>query len=142
QREHLLHNECILANTSEQARLTESLQVYRRGNPGSYIFSTMSSFMFRKNAVMEMLGYWDSVRFAGDGEFIRRFIQQFGEAKLAYLKTGPLSFLRQSDVSLTSSSAFGYSGFFMGVRKEYKKSFKIYHAEADTLKYHKEKITS
>lgn len=139
--EHLLHNESILANTSEQARLTESLQFYRRGNPGSYIFSNMSSFMFRKNAVMEILGYWDSVRFAGDGEFIRRFIQQFGEAKLAYLKTGPLSFPRQSDASLTSSSAFGYSGFFMGVRKEYVESFKIYHAEADTLYYPKEQTT-
>ena len=139
--EHLLHNESILANTSEQARLTESLQFYRRGNPGSYIFSNMSSFMFRKNAVMEMLGYWDSVRFAGDGEFIRRFIQQFGEAKLAYLKTGPLSFPRQSDASLTSSSAFGYSGFFMGVRKEYVESFKMYHAKADTLYYPKEQTT-
>lgn len=136
--EHLLNNETVLANTSEQARLTESLQFYRRGNPGSYIFSNMSSFMFRKEEVIEKLGYWDAVRFAADGEFVRRFIRQFGEEKIIHLKTGPLSFPRQSDSSLTSSSAFGYSGFFMGVRKEYVESFTRYHDKATTLYYPQE----
>lgn len=138
--EYLLNNQDILATTSEQARLTESLQFYRRGNPGSYIFSNMSSLMFRREIVMEKLGYWDEVRFAADGEFVRRFIRQFGEDKLVHLKTGPLSFPRQSDASLTSSSAFGYSGFFMGVRKEYVASFTTYHEEADTLYYPKNPV--
>lgn len=136
--EHLLNNPGVLANTSEQARLTESLQFYRRGTPGGYVFSNMSSFMFRREVVMEKLGYWDEVRFAADGEFVRRFIRQFGEDKLMHLKTGPLSFPRQSDASLTSSSAFGYSGFFMGVRKEYVESFTAYHERAETLYFPKE----
>src|SRR5699024_3433472 len=97
QAEHLLKHEHVIANTSEQARLTESLQFYRRGNPGKYIFSNMSSLMFRRDIVMEELGYWDPVRFAGDGEFVRRFIRQFGEDALAHVSTGPLSFPRQSD---------------------------------------------
>src|SRR5690625_3460016 len=138
QAEHLLKHEQVIANTSEQARLTESLQFYRRGNPGNYIFSNMSSLMFRRDIVMEELGYWDPVRFAGDGEFVRRFIRQFGEDALAHVSTGPLSFPRQSDASLTSSSAFGYSGFFMGARKEYVESFTLYHETADTLYYPKE----
>lgn len=136
--EHLLNNDTILANTSEQARLTESLQFYRRGNPGNYIFSNMSSFMFRREVVMKKLGYWDTVRFAADGEFVRRFIRQFGADKIKHLQTGPLSFPRQSESSLTSSSAFGYSGFFMGVRKEYVESFTLYHEQAETLYYPRE----
>ncbi len=141
QAEHLLANATIMANTSEQARLTEDLQLYRRGNPGKYIFSNMSSLMFRREPVMEKLGYWDNVRFAADGEFVRRFVRVFGEDALAHLQTGPLSFPRQSVSSLTSSSAFGYSGFFMGVRKEYVESFTAYHDTATELYYPKEQTT-
>lgn len=133
--EHLMKHPSVLGNTSEQVRLTEDGQFYRRGNPGKYIFSNMSSFMFRREPVMEKLGYWDSVRFAADGEFIRRFIKCFGNEALIHLKSGPLSFPRQSVSSLTSSSAFGYSGFFMGVRKEYVESFTAYHKAAKTLYY-------
>lgn len=133
--EHLLDHPEVLANTSEQARLTEDIQFYRRGNPGKYIFSNMSSFMFRREHVMKKLGFWDTVRFAADGEFIRRFTRQFGTEALVHLKSGPLSFPRQSVTSLTSSSAFGYSGFFMGVRKEYVESFSVYHEEAEDLFY-------
>lgn len=133
--EHLINHPSVLGNTSEQARLTEDGQFYRRGNPGKYIFSNMSSFMFRRKQVMDTLGFWDTVRFAGDGEFIRRFIRQFGKEKLVHLASGPLSFPRQSISSLTSSSAFGYSGHFMGVRKEYVESFSLYHDQAKSLYY-------
>lgn len=133
--EHLLKHPNVLANTSEQARLTEDIQFYRRGNPGQYIFSNMSSFLFRRDVVMEKLGFWDTVRFAADGEFIRRFIHQFGAEVLTHLKTGPLSFPRQSKTSLTSNSAFGYSGFLMGVRQEYVESFSLYHQTAKNLYY-------
>lgn len=135
QAEHLMQHPAILANTSEQARLTEEVQFYRRGNPGKYIFPNMSSLMFRREAVMEKLGYWDTVRFAADGEFVRRFKRQFGEGALVNLPSGPLSFPRQSVSSLTSSSAFGYSGFFMGARKEYVDCFSAYHEATENLYY-------
>lgn len=132
---HLEENEQIIANTSEHARLTEQLTLHRRGTPGTYIFSNMSSLMFRREIVMEKLGYWDSVRFAADGEFKRRLINAFGADRIVDLKTGPLSLPRQSVSSLTASSAFGYSGFFMGVRKEYVASFSKYHNESTNLYY-------
>lgn len=132
---HLLENEAIVANTSEHARLTESLQLHRRGTPGHYIFSNMSSLMFRRQVVMEKLGYWDNVRFAADGEFKRRLIKTFGTNRVIDLKTGPLSLPRQSVHSLTGSSAFGYNGFFMGARKAYVESFEYYHQQADNLYY-------
>jgi glycosyltransferase involved in cell wall biosynthesis len=132
---HLIGNKNVIANTSEHARLTEELKLYRRGTPGKYIFPNMSSIMFRREPVMEKIGFWDSVRFAADGEFKRRLIKVFGKAAYVDLETGPLSLPRQSVASLTSSSAFGYNGFFKGVRKEYVESLEYFHRQADSLYY-------
>lgn len=132
---HLINNKEVIANTSEHARLTEELTLYRRGTPGKYIFPNMSSIMFRRKPVMERLGFWDSVRFAADGEFKRRLIKEFGKNKYIDLKTGPLSLPRQSVTSLTGSSAFGYNGFFMGARREYVESLEFHHMRGETLYY-------
>lgn len=132
---HLMENKQIIANTSEHARLTEDLQLYRRGTPGKYIFPNMSSIMFRRNPVLEKIGYWDSVRFAADGEFKRRLIKVFGKQSYVDLNSGPLSLPRQTATSLTGSSAFGYNGFFMGARREYVNSLEYYHKRASSLYY-------
>jgi glycosyltransferase involved in cell wall biosynthesis len=132
---HLINNASIIANTSEQARLTEDLEFYRRGTRGKYIFSNMSSLMFRREPVTLKLGFWDSVRFAADGEFKRRLITCFGEAAVVDLTTGPLSLPRQTANSLTGASAFGYHGFFMGARKEYVESFTTYYESGSSLYY-------
>ncbi len=131
--QHLIDHPTIIANTSEHARLTEKLKIYRRGTPGIYIFTNMSSLMFRREPVMKRLGFWDSVRFAADGEFIRRLRRVFGPQSIVNLKTGPLSLPRQSVNSLTGSSAFGYNGFFMGARREYVESLEFYHERAEDL---------
>ncbi|WP_339213227.1 glycosyltransferase family A protein [Ornithinibacillus sp. FSL M8-0202] len=132
---HLIENKHVIANTSEHARLTEDFLVYRRGTRGKYIFSNMSSIMFRRKPVIETIGFWDSVRFAADGEFKRRLIKTFGKDKYVDLNTGPLSLPRQTLSSLTGSSAFGYNGYFMGARKEYVDSLEYYHKNAVNLYY-------
>ncbi|MFD1334577.1 glycosyltransferase family 2 protein [Oceanobacillus iheyensis] len=135
QAQHLVEHDQIIANTSEHARITEDMKLYRRGTPGKYIFPNMSSIMFRREPVLQKIGYWDSVRFAADGEFKRRLLKQFGTGAYVDLNTGPLSLPRQSVTSLTGSSAFGYNGFFMGVRKEYVESLEYYHQDAENLYY-------
>jgi len=135
QTQHLLDHPHVVANTSEHARLTEELNFYRRGRPGSYIFTNMSSLMFRREPVLEKIGYWDEVRFAADSEFIRRMMKAFGKGRIIHLHTGPLSLPRQSTASLTGSSKFGYNGFLMGARKEYSEAQRYYHEHADTLYY-------
>ncbi|QKY70434.1 glycosyltransferase family 2 protein [Lentibacillus sp. CBA3610] len=132
---HLKNNRKVIANTSEHARLTDELKLYRRGTPGRYIFANMSSIMFRRKPVLKKIGYWDSVRFAADGEFKRRLIKAFGQTRYVDLKSGPLSLPRQSAASLTGSSAFGYNGFFKGVRLEYVESLEHHHRRADSLYY-------
>ncbi|MCD8501693.1 MAG: glycosyltransferase [Bacillaceae bacterium] len=97
---HLIKNKTVIANTSQQARATEDLVFYRRGKPGSYLFANMSSLMFRRQPVIDKLGYWDCVRFGADGEFKRRLKYVFGEKAVEDLATGPYSFQRQSNDSL------------------------------------------
>lgn len=135
QMNHLLENPSIIGNTSEQARATNDLRFYRRGKPGYYIFNNMSSFLFRRKQVMEKIGFWDSVRFGADSEFIRRIKKVFGDDAVVELSTGPLSFQRQTSTSLTGNSAFGYHGFFMGARKEYFDSYINYHNMSKNLRY-------
>jgi glycosyltransferase involved in cell wall biosynthesis len=135
QARHLLKNPEVIANTSEQARMTEELGLYRRGTPGKYIFTNMSSLMFRREPVIEKAGFWDEVRFAADSEYIKRIGIIFGKETIVDLKTGPLSFPRQTAGSLTGSAAFGYNGFLMGARKEYAEVHRRHHQQATSLYY-------
>ncbi|MBP2257427.1 glycosyltransferase [Virgibacillus alimentarius] len=134
--EHLIQNPKMIGNFSNQARATEQMNFFRRGKPGIYIFPNMSSFMFRRKPVMEKLGYWDSVRFAGDSEFVKRVKLVFGEKAVANLPTAPLSFQRQSEDSLTGNAAFGFPGYFMGARKEYAEAHEHYHRTHPTNLYY------
>ncbi|GAA0468377.1 glycosyltransferase [Alkalibacillus silvisoli] len=131
----LIDNPNIMGNFSQQARATEQLDFYRRGKFGQFIFPNMSSFMFRKEVLGE-LGYWDQVRFGGDAEFVKRVKLTYGEKSVKYLTTAPLSFQRQSSRSLTGDSAFGFPGYFMGARKEYRDAQAVYHEQnPNQLKY-------
>ncbi|GIO23426.1 glycosyltransferase [Oceanobacillus sp. J11TS1] len=133
--EHLISHPHIIGNFSQQARVTEELKFYRRGKPGIYIFPNMSSFMFRRQSVMKELGFWDSVRFAGDSEFVKRVKLVFGEKSVVQLKTAPLAFQRQSESSLTGNSVFGFPGYFMGARKEYAEAHEYFHLTTEKYKY-------
>lgn len=127
QARHLLDNPGVIANTSEQARVSEDLVFYRRGNPGYYIQANMSSLMFRRAEVLSQLGYWDSVRFAADSEFTRRIKKVYGRSAVVDIRSGPMSFQRQTEGSLTGSQVFGYHGFKMGARREYEAGFRRWH---------------
>ncbi|GAE26263.1 hypothetical protein JCM9140_2312 [Halalkalibacter wakoensis JCM 9140] len=132
---HLVNNPNIMGNTSQQVRASTELKFHRRGKPGVYIFDNMSSLMFRRKDVLEQLGYWDSVRFMADGEFIRRFKKKFGELSIKNLKTGPLSFQRQTSTSLTGNKVFGFHGNLIGARLEYFESSNYFHSKTDSLRY-------
>lgn len=131
---HLCASPHILGNTSQQSRATPDLIFHRRGNYGFYNFTNMSSFMFRRE-VLKDVGFWDSVRFGADSEFIRRIKKVHGPACIEDLKTPPLSFQRQSADSLTGSSAFGYHGFFMGARREHFESYLHFHTNNEATYY-------
>lgn len=131
---HLLDSPGVAANMSQSVRALEDLTFYRRGRGGGYIQFNMSSLMFRRE-VLDTLGYWDSVRFAADAEFIHRIKAIYGREAVVNMEPALYSIMRQSSDTLTSSSAFGYHGFFMGARKEYREAHEHYHANTDGLCY-------
>lgn len=132
---HLLKQKKIVANTSQQVRATSSLKFFRRGNYGHLIFENMSSLMFRRQQVLDAIGFFDSVRFGADNEFKWRLKRHFGKESIVDLETGPLSFQRQSSDSLTGSISFGYHGFYMGARKAYHENYNKYHASTKDFYY-------
>lgn len=132
---HLKTNPQVIANIPQQSRVTEDLRFYRRGTYGSYLAVHFPGVMFRRRPVCKALGYWDSVRFGGDHEYIRRMRAFFGSDKVVNLNTGLLCFQRQHQESLTSSSDFGIEGFYFGARREYYEAQIYHHATASTLYY-------
>jgi glycosyltransferase involved in cell wall biosynthesis len=132
---HLIENPDAIANISQWARVTPELRFYRRNNPGYYMQINLSSLMFRRKAVLDKLGYWDSVRYGADTELHKRLAIAFGAESIIELPPVPLSFARYSEASLTGNPVFGYPGFPMGSRKEYRDSYLHYYTKSKEIKY-------
>jgi len=135
QAKHLLTNPEYIANTSQAARATEDLMFYRKGKLGNNIFPNISSLMFRRKKIMDKIGFWDSVRFSADSEFIHRIQKVYGKESVSDLQTGPLSLPRISMNSLTSNSSFGINGNLAGARRYYKDSYLEFHNNSMDLRY-------
>ncbi|HPW65744.1 MAG TPA: glycosyltransferase [Salinivirgaceae bacterium] len=125
----------IIANISQWARVTDDFMFSRRNNPGFYLQINLSSMMFRRQEVTEKIGFWDNVRYGADTEFHNRMIITFEHDRIEILPPVPLSFARHTETSLTASPVFGYPGFSMGSRKEYRDSYLQYYSEKSDLKY-------
>ena len=133
---HLFDNPAVVGNTSQQVPVTSNLKFYGRGYAVSYVHNNASSFMFRRELVMEAVGYWDCVRFSADNEFIQRVKKVFGDERVVEMPTGPLSFVRQSGSSLSGNATFGvHGGFPNGIRKEYREAYTHFHDTAEDLRY-------
>lgn len=137
QAKHLLENESVLGCTSEQARCTEQMQFTKLRGGGVFTVFNTSSFMWKTNPLKESLGYWDTVRFGADNEFIRRMQAVHGKKTFVKMSTGPLSFQREADTSITGDPVKGIDiGGYYGVRKEYLLAQEHYHAKPGaSLKY-------
>ncbi|NYS26474.1 glycosyltransferase family 4 protein, partial [Rhodobacteraceae bacterium 2376] len=111
------------------------LRFTRWTGQGIFIIPNTSSFMFRRAPMREHLGYWDTVRFSADNELVRRMRLVFGRKSVQFLKTGPLSFQRDSDTSIVADDVLGINGFLFGARKEYFDAQRVHHASGAALKY-------
>lgn len=132
---HLDANPQIVANCSRQIRLEEDGRIYLRPKSRTFVLMNLSSLMFRRQPVIERLGYWDKVRFAADSEFLARMREAFGREAVETLDGAPLCFQRQAEGSLTADSAFGYLGFKTGARKEYDESAAYARKQSHSLRY-------
>ncbi|MCF3642088.1 glycosyltransferase [Rhizobium sp. TRM95111] len=126
-----------MACTSEQARATPDLRFERLTVGGRVVIANTSSLMFRRAPMRETLGYWDTVRFSADSELVNRMRLVWGHDTVVDLATGPLSFQRDADTSITNDGALGLKGFLFGARREYLAAQKFHHQSGRSLKYEK-----
>ena len=127
----LMTDPSVVSNTSNLVRVEPDLTFYRRSGSAFYMQTNMSSLMFRRTDVVEKIGYWDSVRFGGDSEYLARIKKAFGDTSVSLIETPPTTFSLHTSNSLTASPRFGYHGFKMGARLEYEENATRFHANTD-----------
>lgn len=122
----LLENSDQIANLSQWVRADEMLNFEFRPLSASYVHMNFSSLMFRRSPVLEHVGYWDTVRYAGDSEFIKRLERYYGKSRVAVLPE-LLAVGRRASGSLTRSADSALYGVLSGSRLYYQWRFQLAH---------------
>ena len=112
----------LVGTISRSIMLTEDLGVTRlRRAP---VMPCASSLLFRREAVVERIGYWDDVRKAADNEYLGRIKAAFGKQSVRQMRE-VLTLVRTGTESL-SSSDFG-SGWRHPARSAYRSGYQLWH---------------
>jgi hypothetical protein len=128
----LQRDQSVVATWVEHVRCSKQ-RGFRALN--GYFRPDASSLMFRREPVMRQIGWYDSVRAAGDGEFHLRMERAFGRASIRRINK-LLSFVGWSDTSLSGGGAFQIDsdlGLFSPDRSAYRRSFGLWHETTDRL---------
>jgi glycosyltransferase involved in cell wall biosynthesis len=99
--QQLLDQPELIANMSLLSRATPELVFTRINNNAVFTQPNYSSLMFRREPVVEKVGFWDLVNRSADAEFHDRLKAVFGGAT-GVAGVDPMSFLRVRSDSLTS----------------------------------------
>ena len=99
---------------------------YKRGD--KIMKNVHSTLMFRKR-VIRKIGYYDSVRFGGDSEYLRRIIRIYKKKRVHIIKQC-LYLARNRINSLTNNPSTKRGGI---IRQTYIKRFKQWHKKNNTL---------
>lgn len=119
----MLENGRIVATTTDGLAVTEDLALTRpavrrgRFNP--------SSLMFRRQMVMDRIGYFDRVRKAADSEYIGRMRSVYGERAVRHVESAPLALIRLSQGSLSRSEIRAY--WMHPARVAYSSAYQFWH---------------
>ena len=94
----------------------------------SYLHEAVATLMVRRDRVLETIGYWDSVRYAADTEFLHRLMKQFGQ-KAVHKMERPLCFALYHANSLTMNAQTGISeeSGLSESRRAYRDAWKRWH---------------
>ena len=130
----------LVAVTTNWVRLTTEGELILQ-NKNYYSYRACISMVFRREEMLRRLGFFDSVRAEGDGEFESRTKILFGEEGIVNFPW-PLCFGRVRPGSITANEDFGLiRGRGRPVREEYRKAYKKWHEEIgdgtmDTCRFH------
>lgn len=126
QAKQLLEDPELVANESNWIRVDEDLKFIMRSATGKVVYPSLPSLMFRREQVLEDLGYWDTVRKSGDSEFKSR-LENFYGTKIEPVIHAPLAFALMDGENLTRED-MGV-GYLAPDRRAYLRSYKRWHRE-------------
>jgi len=119
-----------VANMSGLIRVTAELQARHLWRARSrFAHANQSSLLLRRDMLAD-LGGWDSVRYAGDYEFVQRIVRKYGARRVQWMSRTPLSFGLIRAESLTGSGASHINSLKFGARHEYHRAFSRWHQKA------------
>lgn len=129
QAKDLLAREDAVANISSLCRVDRNLEFKNRNsisNP-NFVYPAFVTLMFKRHPIVEKIGYWDSVRKAGDSEFISRIKLVFGQDIQVVEPRVPLTFALLDQDSLSGSELF--RGFLHPERSLYQTRYQEWHED-------------
>lgn len=132
QAEDLLAREDSVANISSLCRVDRKLEFKNRNsisNP-NFVYPAFVTLMFKRRPVLDKIGYWDSVRKAGDSEFISRIRLVFEQDVGIIEPRVPLTFALLDEGSLSGGEL--YRGFLHPERSLYQIRYQEWHEDIST----------
>lgn len=124
--QHLLEDSELVAVETNWSRVDQDLMLVLRSATGRVAYPSMPSLMFRRDPVLNDLGYWDTVRKSGDSEFKSRIENYYG-IKLKPVVQAPLAFALMEGANLTKDD-MGV-GYLAPDRRSYLRAYKRWHRE-------------
>ena len=115
-----------IANMTNWVRVDEQLKLMLRSATGRVAYPSMASLMFRRDPVLQDLGYWDTVRKSGDSEFKSRLENYYG-IDIQPITQAPLAFALMDGANLTKDD-MGV-GYLAPERRSYLRGYKSWHRE-------------
>ena len=130
----LLHYPNAVGSISFLARTTKDVTPINAGSLlGSKFLIMNSSSLLIRRGVIEQLGGWDSVRVAGDSEFIWRIEKVYGKESIVRVAPNlPLSLALAAESSLTGTGTTHVKTIMFGLRRTYREAFEWWHGQAES----------
>lgn len=131
---HLERNASAVGVLSNWLRINETGEFVFKFFSEGHLHEAVATLMIRTVDARSKIGYWDSVKFAADTEYIFRLRKFFGKESIIKIDSPTVFSLFHAN-SLTQHKTHGISEEFglSPVRKEYRKAWQSWHAKTNKL---------
>lgn len=126
QAKYLMENPDKVATMTNWVRVDPQMQFLIRSGTGKIVYQSFASLMFRREEVVEKLGYWDAVRKGGDAEFRVRLEAVWGQEIWPQWQP-PMAFSLLGTDNLTSADMG--AGYLSPDRRAYSRAYKAWHQQ-------------
>ncbi|MEJ8673529.1 glycosyltransferase family A protein [Chromobacterium amazonense] len=128
---HLIEHKNHIGMLTEWVRMSlDGKFHFKTGWGGLYQHEAVATLMVRTKFTREKAGYWDSVRFGADSEYMNRLRRIFGESSIPLVKIPTtISLFHENSLTndpITGIAVNGMTGF-SPARSEYLRKWKDWH---------------